>query len=374
LDVAVVKVIRNALLKEFAVYFLGTVAVLTLVLSSTRIIRYLASVAQGELPGGAVLGLMSLKLLWAQTIIIPVGLFLAVLLTLSRWYRDSEMAALSAAGVSPVQLLVPVGLLGLLASVPIALLSFYLAPWAEEQTIKIEERIQSEPALTGISSGAFRSFDDDRRVFYVQQLSRDRSRLENVFIRDSSGPTKETLLAAPSGRIEIDNSNGDQFLVLEQGYRYDGRAGELDFREMQFAEYAILIEQPELKQKSRGEKAMTTAKLWGFRKLDIVSAELQWRLAIPVSTVMLMLLAVPLSYTAPRSGRSGRLAMAVMVYLLYSNFLKVSDSWLSHSQIPQWVGLWWVHLVIIGLFVLLMINLNNPMVSWYRRFPGWRRP
>jgi len=364
------KVIRKSLLKEFTVYFVGSAIVLTLVLSSTRIIRYLALVAQGELPGGAVLGLMSMKLLWAQTIIVPVALFLAVLLALGRWYRDSEMAALSAAGISPVQLVFPVGLLGLLASIPVAILSFYLAPWAEEQTVKIQEQIQSEPALSGISSGVFRPFDLGRRIFYVQQLSPDRSRLENVFIRDSGDAAGETLLAAPSGRIEIDESNGDQFLVLEQGYRYDGTAGELDFREMKFNEYALLIEQPELKQKHRKVEAFPTSELWG--KGDIANAELQWRLAIPMSTVMLMLLAVPLSYTAPRSGRAGRLALAGMVYMLYTNFLKVSTSWLEHSEIPSWVGLWWVHLAIIGLFLVLMINLSNPMVSWYRRLFGWR--
>lgn len=365
------KVIRNYLLREFAVYFVGAVTVLTLVLSSTRVIRYLALVAQGELPGNAVLGLMALKLVWAQTIIIPVALFLAALLTLGRWYRDSEMAALSAAGVSPLQLLLPVGLVGLAASLPVAVLSFYVAPWAEEQTIKIEERIESEPALTGISSGVFRPFNLGKRIFYVQRLSSDRSQLENVFIRDSSDPEAEMIIAAPRGRIEVNEADGDQFLVLEQGYRYDGKPGQLDFREMKFNEYALLIQQPELKQKRRKEEALPTTQLWG--QGDPAQAELQWRLAIPLSTVVLMLLAVPLSYTAPRSGRAGRLALAVMVYLLYTNFLKVSGSWLADSKISTWLGLWWVHLAILMIFVLLMINLSNPMVSWQQRFFGWRR-
>ncbi len=365
------KIIRNYLLKEFAVYFIGSAGVLTLVLSSTRIIRYLASVAQGELPGNAVLGLMGLKLLWGQTIIIPVALFLAALLTLGRWYRDSEMAALSAAGVSPMQMLLPVGIVGLLASVPVAGLSFFIAPWAEEQTIKIEERIESEPALTGISSGVFRPFDEGRRIFYVQQLTADRTRLENVFIRDIQDAGKETIITAPRGRIEVNADNGDQFLVLEQGYRYDGKAGSLDFREMQFAEYALLIRQPELKQKRRKEEALPNAALWD--KDDRGNAELQWRLAIPLSTIMLMLLAVPLSYSAPRSGRIGKLAMAIMIYLLYTNFLKVSSAWLADGKISPWLGLWWVHLAMAGLFLVLMANLGNPMVSWYRRFFGWRQ-
>ncbi len=362
------KVVRQYLLKEFAVNFVGAVTVLTLVLSSTRIIRYLASVAQGELPGGAVLGLMGLKLLWAQTIIIPVALFLAALLTLGRWYRDSEMVALTAAGVSPLQFLFPVGLLGLAAAIPISYLSFFLAPWAEEQTIKIEERIESEPALTGISSGVFRTLDGGKRIFYVQKLNKDRTRLENVFIRDLTNPEAETVIAAPRGRIEVDEY-GDQFLVLEKGYRYDGKPGKLNYREMQFAEYALLIQQPELKQKRRKEEALPTHQLWG--QGAAAQAELQWRLAIPVSTVLLMLLAVPLSYTPPRSGRVVGLTVAVMVYLLYTNFLKVSSAWLADGKIPDWLGLWWVHLAIMALFLVMMVNLNNPMVSWHRRFLRW---
>ncbi|MEL0082392.1 MAG: LPS export ABC transporter permease LptF [Gammaproteobacteria bacterium] len=364
------KVIRTYLLREFVLYLVGTVVVLTLVMSSTRIIRYLASVAQGELPGDAVLCLMALKLLGAQTIIIPVGLFLASLLTLSRWYRDSEMAALSATGISPLQLLIPVGLLGLAAALPVAGLSFYVAPWAEEQTIKIEERVESEPALTGISSGVFRPIDEGQRIFYVQQLSDDRTRLENVFIRDNSDPSRETLIVAPLGRIQIDEANGDQFLVLQQGYRYDGKPGGLDYREMQYEEYALLIQQPELKQKRRKEEALSTAQLWGKGKA--ANAELQWRLAIPVSTLVLMLMAIPLSYTAPRSGRAGRLALAVMVYMLYTNFLQLSSSWVEDGKLQPWIGLWWVHLAALVLLAIMMINLSNPMVSWGRRLLGWR--
>ena len=363
------KVIRKSLFKEFLLNFVGAITVLTLVLSSTRIIRYLASVAQGELPGDAVAGLMMLKLLWAQTIIIPVALFLAALLALGRWYRDSEMTALYAAGISPRQMLWPVGFAGLVATLPVALLSFFLAPWAEEQTLKIEERIESQPALTGISSGVFRPLDEGRRIFYVQQLSEDRSRMENVFIRDLGDAQSETIIAAPTGRVEIDQANGDQFLVLENGYRYDGLAGELDFKRTQFSEYALLIRQAELKQKHRKVEALPTMKLLD-KGLDGI-AELQWRIAVPLSTLLLMLLAVPLSYSAPRSGRAGRLAVAMLVYLFYTNMLKVSASWISDDKLSPWIGLWWVHLLVVVLFLQMMISLSNPMVSWPQRMLGW---
>ena len=363
------KVIRKSLFKEFLVNFIGTITVLTLVLSSTRIIRYLASVAQGELPGDAVAGLMMLKLLWAQTIIIPVALFLAALLALGRWYRDSEMTAIYAAGVSPRQMLWPVGLTGLAATMPVALLSFYLAPWAEEQTLKIEERIESQPALTGISSGVFRPLDEGRRIFYVQQLSDDRSKMENVFIRGLGEDQSETILAAPTGRIEIDQASGDQFLVLENGYRYDGAAGELDFKSTRFYEYALLIRQTQLKQKYRKVEALPTLALLDKGRAGI--AELQWRIAVPLSTFLLMLLAVPLSYSAPRSGRAGRLAVAMLVYLLYTNMLKVSASWVEDDKLSPWIGLWWVHLLVALLFLQMMVSLSNPMLSWSRRLLRW---
>ncbi len=359
------KVIRRSLFREFLVYFLGTITVLTLVLSSTRVIRYLASVAQGELPSDVVLSMMGLKLLWAQTIIIPVALYLAALLTLSRWYRDSEMAAINAAGISPMQLLIPVGLVGLFVSLPVGVLSFYLAPWAEEQTVRIEERVESEPALTGVAAGSFRPLDEGRRIFYVQQLSGDKTRMENVFIRAINAEQPETVLVAPTARVEVDQENGDQFLVLENGHRYDGQAGSLDYRQISYAEYALLIRQPELKQKFRKVETLPTAELKNRGRYG--EAEFQWRLSIPISTLLLMLMAVPLSYAAPRSGRAGRLATAMGIYLLYTNLLKVSSAWIGDARLPAWIGVWWVHLLLLLVFVVMMTNLVNPMVNWSHR-------
>jgi lipopolysaccharide export system permease protein len=95
-------------------------------------------------------------------------------------------------------------------------------------------------------------------------------------------------------------------------------------------------------------------------------AELHWRIAVPLGVLVLAVVAVPLSRTQPRAGRYGRVALGVLVYLLYTNMLTAGRLWLERGVIPEWLGLWWVH----GLVLALGVTLLAREQGWARRAPA----
>ena len=84
-------------------------------------------------------------------------------------------------------------------------------------------------------------------------------------------------------------------------------------------------------------------------------AELHWRLAMPVSALVLALLAFPLARSAPREPRFGRSIIAVLAYIVYVNLLALGRGWLADGSVPMAAGLWWVHALAFAVFVVLYL-------------------
>src|SRR5205085_10511787 len=103
--------------------------------------------------------------------------------------------------------------------------------------------------------------------------------------------------------------NGDRFLVLLNGRRYEGNPGEADFRVMEFGRYETRIDAkegvaPSETQKSRSTLALVKA------PTNVNLGELVWRMGVPLSALILALLAIPMSFVNPRAGRSMNLLFA----------------------------------------------------------------
>ena len=349
-----VRVLNRALLRETAVNFLATALALVLILSSSRLVRYFSDVAAGELPGDLVAALMGYKLLWALVLIVPVSFFMAVILVLGRWYADSEMTALAAAGIGRAALMKRIAVMATLLAVLVACFSFVVSPWSNEKLAEIEDKAEAGHQLQILRPGQFHHFADGRRVFYVERVLPENQGMSNVFVQMQGGDIP-SVLVAKKAHTRIDPRDHGQFLVLTDGYRYDGTPGRADYRLTEYREYGVRIKDQPVARKLRKRDALPSAALWGSAdRADV--AEMQWRFSAPLQAWILALLAVPLSYTSPRSGRGGRLILAVLLYLIYSNFLSVSQSWLKAGHIPAWIGLWWVHGVMLALLVILLLR------------------
>ncbi len=194
---------------------------------------------------------------------------------------------------------------------------------------------------------------DGSRVTYTKELSADRAELGGIFISEkrlSREGDKErgiTVLVAESGRQEI-QADGSRYLILENGYRYDGNPGQADYRAIQYDTYGVLLPKPSVSGEISEREAVPTRDLLGSDNPRFQS-ELQWRLSIPVLVFVVTLLAVPLSRVNPRQGRFLKLLPAILLYMTYLALLIAARGALDKGQIPQALGLWWVH----GIFVLI---------------------
>lgn len=354
-------VINRYLIKEFSKSLLSVATVLMLIYLSNRVAALLARVAAGELAGDVVFTLLFLKSVTNLALVIPPALFIAVLLTMGRMYRDNEITVLNACGVGYRRLYH--GLLLFIGPVIVLLagLSFFVGPWADATGERIKQAAEQRADVSGISAGRFKESDDGAVVFYTESLDRENQRYRGVFIQNRRDDRLGVVLAR-SGQERTDPETGDRYLVLEEGRRFEGNPGAADYTILDFEQYAVRIDErdPQSDREVR-VNGRSTAELLSERS-SWAWAELHTRLAVPISALVLALLALPLSYTSPRQGRYGKLFVAILVYVVYANILVMAETWLSRGVIPLGLGMWWAHAAVIGLWLLLQTRRSG-----YRR-------
>ncbi len=347
-------VFRETLLSWFAV-----TGVLLVILITNQFAAVLGGAAASKLPRGAVLELLGLTSVQYLTILIPVGFFLAVMLALARLYHDSEMAAMMACGVGPARLYR--ALLGLAASLAlvVGVLALVVAPAALRQIDDFAAMARQEASLGLLEAGRFVSFGNGAATLYAESLTPD-NHLQKVFVQRQLEDRVEVIVAEEAWQTEL--SPGLRVLVFARGSRFEGRPGEAGFRIVEFAEHGIPFSLPETGSRQRKAQARTLAELFSS-PLPADQAELHWRMSVPLTLLVLGVLAVPLARTEPRQGRFSGLASAVLVYLIYANLLAAGKGWLEREQVPAFAGLWWVHLLFLAAASVLL----------FRQLGGWRQ-
>lgn len=355
-------IFRQSLLREFAATALGVFLVLLAITLTTQFIRFLGQAASGMLVADAVLAMLGFSALSHLSVLLSLTLFVSVLMTLTRSYRDSEMSVWFSSGLSLLAWVRPVLTFSLPMVITIALLSLFLSPWAVRLAQEYKVQLDARDDVSGVAPGVFRESRHAERVFFVEQVDGDASRIANVFVR-SVQHQREGIMVARTGFQET-APNGDRFIVLLNGSRYEGTPGSADFRITHFERYAIRIEAFEAKRELPTAKALDT--------IDLIRAptraamgELTWRVGLPVSALILSLLAIPLAFVNPRGGRSINLILALLVYVVYSNCMSMLQAWVTQGRIGLGTGLVGVHLVMLVALAAL----------FYRRlavYPFWR--
>lgn len=364
------RVIDRYLLKEVTLNWLAVTLVLWVILLSNRLAGLLGEAAAGDLPAGIVFTLLGLKSIDYLVVLLPLTLYLGVLLALGRLYKDSEMAALGACGIGPAQLYRPLLGLAALAALLVGGLALYVAPSTASLGYDIRDRAKHSADLSAVTAGRFHESGNGRLVFYAERVSADREHLEGLFVRTEQDGVP-ILLLADRAHPARDSKTGDRFLVMEDGYRYQGFPGDPEFRILQFARHGIRLETVEVLNPSRKQNAIPTEQLWGSQNNKEI-AELQWRLSLPLAALGLVLLAVPLSRSTPRQGRFNKLFAAVLIFIVYYNLLGTAQVWVERGTLPALPGVWWVHALPLVLTVLLFrgAGLRMPFALSFGRRGG----
>ena len=327
--------------------------VLLLIIVGGTLARILRDAAEGRIPPDVLVPLVALGSVQGLILLLPVSLFLAIMLGLGRLYKDSEMAALQACGVGPARLYRAIAWLTAPMVALLTVLVFWAAPLASAAIDQVRAEAEQRPDLAGMAPGRFMESRVDRRVFFIEGYTDDGSAMRNVFIQ-SRGPEGVEVITAQRARSQVDPVTGYRYLVLHDGHRYLGRPGGREFRVIEFRTHGMRVPDPEGGRRRGGVESMPTLELIGSDRRD-AQAELQWRVAIPISMILLAALALPLSHTTnPRQGRFAKLTAAIVIYIVYANFLILGKSWFENGQTPAWLGLWWVHVILAVVTLVLL--------------------
>lgn len=351
-----------SLVREFASTGLLVSSILLGIVVFTQLIRFLGESVSGLLAVDGVLAMLGFSSLNYLPVLLSISLFLSVLLTLSRCYRDSEMVVWHTSGVGLTRWIRPVLGYAIPVVLVIALLSLVLSPWALSKAEEYKRRLDSRDDVSAATPGAFRESKQADRVFFLEEVDTEKKRVGNIFVRSVQNGREGTMVAKEG--FQETAPNGDRFLVMLNGRRYEGVPGQADFRIVEFERYAMRIEPAELRQERPNFKAYTTLYLLQNPTSWHIS-ELEWRIGLPLSALILSLLAIPLSHVNPRAGRSFNMVIAVVIYMFYNNMISVTNSWVGHEKISAAAGLMGIHLLMA--FVLLVLFYHRSSASSWRR-------
>ena len=343
-------IFQRATRREFTHSAAGVFVALFAILLTTQLIRLLSEAAQGSIAPEAVVALLGFAALNYIPALLSLSLFISVLLALSRSYRDSEMVVWFSCGLSLAAWVRPVMMFTLPLVFAIAGLSLFVSPWALSQSAEYRGNLDIRKDAGQISPGAFQESASGDQVVFVEAVADDASYVKNVFVSSVQNQRLGVTMAA-TGHQEI-AENGDRFMVLENGHRYEIEPGSPEFRILEYARYAIRLETKEARGIERTPRNTPTLDLLE-KDLPVYRAELLWRLSVPISAIVLALLAIPLSFVNPRAGRSANMLLALFTYVLYLNLLTISQAWVASNRISFATGLISVHLFMLCLLPLL---------------------
>jgi lipopolysaccharide export system permease protein len=344
-------IFRDALLRELAAVAVATFVVLLGIVMTMLLVRLLGQAAAGAITTAGVATLMGFAIINYLPVLFSLALFISVLMTLTRSYRDSEMVVWFSCGVGLTSWIRPVLTFAAPVVLIIALLSLVLSPWAVTNSEELRRQMDSRDDVSAVSPGIFRESRQAQRVYFVEEVSGSANLVANVFV-SSVQHGKQGVMVAARGFQET-AENGDRFLVLTNGRRYEGEPGSADYKIYEFQRYAMRVDAID----GRAARAPTTKSLSTLALTRDPTpsnlAELSWRIGLPASALILTLLAIPLSFVNPRAGRSMNLVLALLIYMAYSNLLSITQAWIAQSRVALAPGLLGVHAVMLVILLAL---------------------
>lgn len=346
------RILQRYLLREMTLSFAGVTLVLFAILLINQVGAVLARAAQLHYQSGFVLELIGLGAAQNVALLLPVGLLLGIVLAMGRLYHDSEMAAAQSCGAGLANVAAAVWILAVPLTLLMALINFELAPRAAAAEAAMRDEALRASITAPLAPGKFRSFAGGRIVVYARAAGPDGD-LTGVFVRRSNGPVLETTVARRA-HYTLSGDGQSETITLYDGQRLEGIPGETRYRIMRFAEQIIPIRSPGSGPRAQRLDEMGTAQLIGSGDARLM-AELHWRIGLPVMTLVLTLLAVPLGRLRPRQGRYAHVWIAVLVFALYANLILAGRTWLAHGRTPPALGLWWVHALFLAAAALVML-------------------
>ncbi|HYD62278.1 MAG TPA: LPS export ABC transporter permease LptF [Noviherbaspirillum sp.] len=328
---------------------------------TVMLIKILGQAAGGKVASQDVIALIGFAALRYLPIILILTSFISVLVVVTRSYQDSEMVVWFASGLSLSRWIKPVLSFGIPVIIVVIALSFFVTPWANRQSAEFRERFQKREDIAKVAPGRFQESSSADRIFFVEAVSGDATKVQNVFV-NTVKDGQNSIVVAREGSIALDE-RGDKFLVMDQGRRYDGMGNQSEFRVMEFERYGVLVSrQSQALVGDQSARSLSTPELLANMN-NFNAGELLWRISLPLMGLLLMLLAIPLSFANPRGGRSANLLIALLLFIIYSNMVSVLQASVVQKRLSFEAAWWPLHLSAAILIMLLFswrLFINSP--------------
>lgn len=353
---------QNKLKNELFFNSLSTILILSGIVVAQRGVIVFRLASKGIIPNDSILTILVFSLLKYLPILLTLTLFLTILLTLSRWFKDSEMMIWFSSGLGLTSFIRPILFFSLPIILLIGFLSLYLSPWATQKSEEYKAGLKNRDELATISPGSFKESKSKDRVFYVEGFGDLGSKVKNVFVQSEQNGKLGIIVSNEGSRVSTNTD--DEYIVLKKGKRYEVNHENNHFTEIKFSDYGFLVEKklPPIIDVNQVEAMPTLLLLLTKGNREI--AEFVWRVSLPISGIVLIILAIPLSFINPRSGRSVNIIIAIMIFAIYNNLMGVTQSYINLGKLNPYVGGSIVHLFIllIASYLMLRRNLNLPLL------------
>lgn len=329
----------------------AVLGILIVLFASFSSARYLAEGVTQTLGIAMMLKLVLLKTLIALEVLVPIAFYVSIVIGLGRLHRDQEIVAMRAAGVNGLRIVKAV----LTISVPVAILVGILSvsgrPWAYEISYIMDARAEADLNTDRFQAGRFYGNEDSGRVVYIQGKDKETGDMKNIFHYLRRDEMNE-FIVAKHGEQQESESGGRDEIHLFDGVVYRLAKNNTADEIVRFEKMVAYLDDPKDSIGYKRKAANTLTLMQSALPMDI--AELQWRLSRPVATILLALLAVPLSRSSPRQGKNEKIFTAALAFAIYYNLSGLARTWVEQGVVPEFPGIWWLHVLMLIVVVLFL--------------------
>jgi lipopolysaccharide export system permease protein len=353
--------------RELARTFGATLVVILTIVLTMFLIRTIGQAANGAVAPQDVVLLLGFISLGHLPTMLSLSLFIAIVITLGRMYRDSEMVIWLSSGVGLSRFVRPVLRTAWPVLVVIGLLLVFVWPWGNRQSLELRDRYQQRSDLSRVAPGVFQSSSDGQRVFFVERSGGEDGSARNVFIL-ARLPQSESVTSARTGRLET--VGDDRFLVLERGQRNEIDMKSYDKTLSRFESYRVLAQEKILANAAvRPPRATTTLDL--FRAATpAAQGELVWRFGLLFAAGNLLVLGIGLAASNPRRPSNWNLLFSLMAFIVYFNLVNLTQAWVASSRLGMGVALLALHGTALAAGLALLWWRDHATVFSWRRAPA----
>jgi lipopolysaccharide export system permease protein len=345
-----VKRLERYIIFEIVKPFLVVIVILVGLFSSFSIARFLAEAVTETLGVVGMMKLVWLKTLIALEVLVPISLYVSVIIGLGRLHRDQELIAIRSVGISSGSIIKAVFYLALPIGIATGIISMDLRPWAYEESYLMDARAEADLNTDRFQPGRFYGSEDSGRVVYIQAKDTNNGLMRNVFHYINKGDKSEVIIAKRAYREEL-SSKQPARLHLYDGMMYSLVHQGNDDSTVHFDKMVYYTDTNLHVGYKR--KAATTIELLGSPEPHDI-AELQWRLSRPLATILLALIAIPLSRSSPRQGKGEKTFTAALVFAIYYNLNGLAQTWVEQGTVPPFPGVWWLHALMLILVIAML--------------------